>query len=212
MQENHNSQKAIAKQWLDIKKIRGGKNMKKNLNSFVVADPSKCVGCKACELACFTVHNEQNNVFNTVGTVTTPVIPRLNLVKEEDFTMPIQCRHCEDAPCANSCPVGAIKQEGNTIFVDEKTCIGCKTCLLACPFGVIDLLPLYNDAKPVIQLALEEGKKIAYKCDLCKEVGEPACVKACPKDALSLFEPLKDQQSKRTTAASGLLEIVKNAK
>lgn len=185
--------------------------MKNNLNNFVVADPNKCIGCKACEVACFVVHNANNNVGYTVGTVTTPIIPRLNLVREEEFTMPIQCRHCEDAPCANSCTAGAIKQEDNIIFIDEKACIGCKTCLLACPFGAIDLLPKYNNGKPVTQLTLEEDKKVAYKCDLCKDMGTRACIKACPKDALSLVEPIKEQKSKKAKAALGLLEIVKKA-
>lgn len=185
--------------------------MKKNLNSFVVADPNKCIGCKACEVACFVAHNANNNVGYTVGTVTTPIIPRLNLIKEEELTMPIQCRHCEDAPCANSCTAGAIKQEEGTIFIDEKLCIGCKTCLLACPFGAIDLLPQYNNGKAVPQLAVGEDKKVAYKCDLCKDVETQACIKACPKEALSLVEPLKEQKCKQKKAALGLLEIVKNA-
>lgn len=185
--------------------------MNKNLNAYVVADPSKCIGCRACEVACFTVHNENNNVGYTVGTVTTPVIPRLNLVRGEDFKMPIQCRHCEDAPCANSCTAGAIKQVDDVIYIDEDVCIGCKTCLLACPFGAIELLPQYKGGNPVAQLVLEDGKKVAYKCDLCKGLDEQACVKACPEDALRLIMPVKDQRDKQTKAALGLLEIVKNA-
>ena len=89
--------------------------MKTTPNSFVIANSNKCIGCKVCEVACFTVHNKNNNVVATVGTVTTPIIPRLNVIKGEDFAMPIQCRQCEDAPCANVCPVSAIRQEDNTI-------------------------------------------------------------------------------------------------
>ncbi|MEW9124691.1 MAG: 4Fe-4S dicluster domain-containing protein, partial [Thermotaleaceae bacterium] len=185
-------------------------NMKKSLNNFVIADPSKCIGCKACEVACFVVHNANNNVGYTVGTVTTPIIPRLNVIREGDFTMPIQCRHCEDAPCANSCTVGAIKQKDNIIFIEEKACIGCKICLLACPFGAIDLLPQYDNGKPVVQLTLEEDKKMGYKCDLCKDSEKPACIKACPKEALSLVEPFKEQKSKKIKAGLSLLEVFKN--
>lgn len=55
--------------------------MKNKLGSFVVADPSKCTGCRACEVACFTSHNANNNVGCTVGTINIPVIPRLYLVR-----------------------------------------------------------------------------------------------------------------------------------
>ncbi len=55
--------------------------MKNKIGSFVIADPNKCTGCRACEVACFTMHNQHNNVGYTVGTVDIPVIPRLYLVK-----------------------------------------------------------------------------------------------------------------------------------
>ena len=85
--------------------------MKKEIGSFVVGDSTKCTGCKACELACFTVHNRKSNhLGKTVGTVTVPVTPRLFLTKFEQGCMPIQCKHCEDAPCLNACTKGAISR------------------------------------------------------------------------------------------------------
>ena len=195
--------------------------MKTTSNSFVVANSNKCIGCKACEVACFAVHNGNNNVVATVGTVTTPIIPRLNVVRGENYAMPIQCRQCEDAPCANVCPVGAIKQENNIIVVDEKACIGCKTCLMACPVGAIDLLPQYNNGEEVIQINLmedgedglkEKVKSVAYKCDLCRENGKPACVSACPQKVLTLVTPEKEKKARNKAAALSLLETVKNYK
>ena len=76
--------------------------MNTQLNSFVVADPGKCIGCKVCEVACAVVHSDVP--VTTAGTMVTPIIPKLYVVKTATVTMPIQCRHCEDAPCGNACP------------------------------------------------------------------------------------------------------------
>ena len=172
--------------------------MKNKLGAFVVADPNKCTGCRACEVACFATHNANNNVGCTVGTVDIPVIPRLYLVKDDVICMPIQCRHCEDAPCLNTCPVKAISRINNSVIVDEVKCIGCKTCLLAC-----------IDGKPVEQRAIDESNKIAYKCDLCKDKDKLACVNACPNQALKLVTPLEDKKAKNIRAAMSLLSTNK---
>ncbi|KLU65925.1 hydrogenase-4 component A [Desulfosporosinus acididurans] len=191
--------------------------MSGTLNSFVVANPNQCIGCKVCEIVCFAVHNKNNQVAMSVGTIAAPVIPRLYLVRGETFTMPIQCRHCEDAPCANSCRIGAIKQEDKRIVIDENDCIGCKTCLLACPFGAIDLLPQFKDGEAVIQANLKEEsefgleekvKTIAYKCDLCQDHGEPACVTACPQQALTLVIPAEEKKRRNRQAAVNLLSAL----
>lgn len=182
--------------------------MKPSLNSFVIADSSKCIGCRSCEVACAASHKSKEAGL-TVGTMETPIVPRLFLVKEEEFVMPIQCRHCEDAPCANSCPIGAIVQENGSIVVKENVCVGCKTCMIACPVGAIDLLPKFNEKKSG-EIG-SESKLVAYKCDLCKESGGiPACVKACPKEALTLAVPRNNKKERNVKAALALLEVSKN--
>jgi electron transport protein HydN len=188
------------------------------LNSFVVADPNKCRGCKACELACAVVHAD--NEGKTVGTVDMPIMPRLFLVKTAQVTMPIQCRHCEDAPCANACPVDAINQVDNKILVNEEACVGCKTCMVACPVGAMDLVPKYKDGQVVTQNMLisetedgivEKEVMLAHKCDLCVDQSNgPACIRVCPEKALELIIPKQVKRKRNVEAATNFLDSVKS--
>lgn len=192
--------------------------MSVKLNSFVVADPHKCIGCKVCEVVCAVSHSKQEG--KTVGAVDIPLMPKLFVVKTSKVTMPIQCRHCEDAPCANVCPVSAISQIHNKIIVDEEVCIGCKTCMMACPFGAMDIAPLYKDGELVMQEVLESETEegfvrkecmVANKCDLCIDNARgPACVRACPKKALTLVSPDKEKRKRNVAAALNVMSSVKN--
>ncbi|MFL0198571.1 4Fe-4S dicluster domain-containing protein [Clostridium sp. WILCCON 0269] len=161
--------------------------MKSDMNSFVIANPAECIGCRACEIACAAKHRESGQG-QTIGTMNSEVAPALFLVRDENIVMPVQCRQCEDAPCKNACPVNAIVEKDGTMIVHENKCIGCGTCTIVCPVGTVNLLPriesevVTGKIKPKIRLA-------AYKCNLCKEEGgEPACVKECPKDALKVLD------------------------
>lgn len=189
-----------------------------HLNSFVLADPKKCIGCKVCEIACAVAHRSEE--IKTVGNMDIPVMSRLYLVRTADVTMPIQCRHCEDAPCANICPVFAITQVDNKIIINEESCIGCKTCMIACPFGAIELAPAFKDGKPVFQslLTLDSEEKlsskqtaVASKCDLCNDrLNGPACIEACPRQALTYVNVKKEKQRRCTETASKTGANIKN--
>jgi electron transport protein HydN len=178
--------------------------MENQLGLFVVGNSEKCTGCKACEIACFVSHNDNNKIKRTVGTVTTPVIPRLYLAKLESKCMPIQCKQCEDAPCLNSCSSKAITKIDGVMVVNEVTCVGCKNCLMACPFGAIELLPLYDNAEPIMQAAANDVKIAAYKCDRCYKKDEPACVAACPHEALRKADFTTEVKDKQLKAAISL--------
>lgn len=186
------------------------------MNTFVVANPSKCIGCKACEIACAAAHLDTSVV--NAGAIDTPFSPRINLIRAEKVTVPIQCRHCEDAPCANVCPVGAIVQEDGKIIVKEELCIGCKTCIVACPIGAIDMVPECKNGKKQIQVGLsvitEEGEKnkeamVANKCDLCAgRPGGPACVEVCPGEAFTVVKPEAINDSIKNKRKSSVLRIM----
>ena len=100
---------------------------------------------------------------------------RANVSQSETFAIPLQCRQCEDAPCVSICMTKALYREGNDspVMIDHDLCIGCKYCVIACPFGVI---------------RIDEKARTVIKCDQCFErlsQGElPACVTACPTSAL----------------------------
>jgi len=172
------------------------------LNSFVIADAKACIGCRVCEVACAVAH--ANPAVKTAGNLDTPILPRLYLVKTPEVTVPIQCHHCEDAPCAKCCPVAAIKQENNKVIIDEKGCIGCKSCLIACPFGAIELV--------VSPRKLEEPELpsvVASKCDLCKNrLQGPACVQACPRQALTHVQFEQEKRRRRIRAANKAADFI----
>lgn len=158
-------------------------------NSFVIADAKKCVGCKLCEMACYKAHN---NTETTIGNIRKNLVSRIHVIKTTSGKAPVQCRHCEDAPCAKACALGAIREENNIILVDESKCVGCKLCTVACPFGAIEI------GKN------EHGKNVALKCDMCREKGDQACVKACPKKALRVFNAIEDKKIKNSKAVENL--------
>lgn len=160
----------------------------KKLQSFVYADKNKCIGCRACEVACSAVHSKKTG--KTIGAVQGEIMPRLFFVQTKQEKMLLQCHHCEAAPCRDSCASGAIRIREQNVIVDEVLCTGCKSCVLACPFGVIEIMPTKNKAG------------IAWKCDLCYQRDEgPACIEVCPMQALRRVDPVAEAKQKRIFAA-----------
>jgi electron transport protein HydN len=165
-----------------------------------MADPKKCIGCRVCEVACAVAHGDKE--IKTVGNIEYSLKPRLYLVRTAEVTMPVQCRHCEDAPCIKSCPEMAIKEQANKIVIDEGGCIGCKSCMIACPFGAIELIVSSQEKSRENQEIVGSGQGVvASKCDLCGG-RSPACVKACPSKALQYVDVEKERTRRRIEAAN----------
>ncbi|MPM79752.1 hypothetical protein SDC9_126793 [bioreactor metagenome] len=79
-------------------------------------------------IACVVEHSKENIFYQNPKDIN--FNPKLEVVKNAQVSAPIQCRHCEDAPCAKACPHNALTKEGNSIVVNEEKCIGCKTVCL----------------------------------------------------------------------------------
>jgi formate dehydrogenase iron-sulfur subunit len=166
-------------------------------------DTTVCIGCKACEVAC----KEWNQLPATNGGVTTLSGDSYDNTRRldgihwrhvkfvEQFTpdrsqgrwlmMSDVCKHCVRAGCLEVCPTGAIiRTEFDTVVIQANVCNGCRDCIAACPFGVIDINP---------------ASGVAQKCTLCYDrmrAGmEPACSKACPTDSIN-FGTIRELKAK----------------
>jgi electron transport protein HydN len=181
------------------------------MNRFIVSEPNKCIGCHTCEVACVLAHESSLSV-----EALTPAnfAPRLKLVLSGKVSTPVTCHHCEDAPCLNACPSGAIFYSVGTVQVDQSRCLGCKTCVVACPFGVMEVIT-HEIHRTFSGLRVADGVKAeAHKCDLCigRDQG-PACVQVCPTAALHVMDndmmaELQNQRRQRSALASGITGTV----
>ncbi len=154
------------------------------MNKLVIADPGKCIGCRTCEVACVLAHSAPDAI---VKLSPASFIPRLKVIKTARVSTPVQCRQCDDAPCAVVCPTGTLVLNNGSVQVVPSRCIGCKSCMIACRFGAIEILP--------IELTLSERQipasthVEAVKCDLCEHRNNgPACIQVCPTKAISVID------------------------
>ncbi|WP_370971404.1 formate-dependent uric acid utilization protein AegA [Enterobacter wuhouensis] len=147
------------------------------MNRFIMANSQQCIGCRACEVACVMAHNGEQHVLSARH-----FHPRITILKSGVKNSPITCHHCENAPCAQSCPNGAIDRLADSVQVNQQKCIGCKACVVACPFGTMDIIVTPLDNASV--------KASAHKCDLCLDRPRgPACIENCPAEVLTLATP-----------------------
>ena len=145
------------------------------MNILVIADPMKCIGCRTCEVACVLAHAAPD-ALNTLAAAF--FTPRLKVIKTSRVSAPVQCRQCEDAPCAKVCPTGALVHSHNSVQVIQSRCIGCKSCVMACPYGAMEIV-----TRETLEQRQASSKTLveAYKCDLCIHRPQgPSCIEVCP--------------------------------
>jgi Fe-S-cluster-containing dehydrogenase component len=161
-----------------------------------LVDLTRCVGCRKCEQACNTVNglppaersfddptvmNKNRRPDEKAFTVVNRYFPGTYNSRNE--LMPtfvkVQCMHCQDPACASACIVGALsKQENGAVAYDVSKCIGCRYCMVACPFEI----PAYEYHDPITPRVM--------KCTFCfdrisKEGGLPGCAEICPVEAIT---------------------------
>lgn len=181
------------------------------MNRFVIAEPSKCIGCRTCEVACVLAHPRING--GGEGLSLENFKPRLKVVKSATVTAPVQCRQCENAPCVNSCPTEALVYSNGTVQLIAGRCIGCQTCVVACPFGAMEMVDVLVKQSELGSLAARRTVSQAHKCDMCVDRAEgPACIPACPTNALILIEPsaLETVSEQRRQQALVSMEAAEN--
>ncbi|PAU52639.1 formate dehydrogenase subunit beta [Pseudomonas indica] len=151
-------------------------------------DTSKCIGCKACQVACSEWNDLRDDVGSNLGVYDNPIdltADSWTVMRFAEYENPVGnlewlirkdgCMHCEDPGCLKACPSpGAIVKYANGIVdFNQDKCIGCGYCITGCPFNIP-------------RISQKDHK--AYKCTLCSDrvaVGlEPACVKTCPTGAI----------------------------
>ena len=161
------------------------------MSKSIMVNVEKCLACKGCEIACALAHSRSGVLEEALMEQPVPQ-RRVSVVSAEEFAVPIQCRHCEDAPCIKVCPSQAIHRHTpeDPVLIRTDLCIGCKVCMMVCPFGVIELS--------------RDGKAVT-KCDLCikrtREGETPACVESCPTGALQFSDPEEWSRQRRQAAA-----------
>lgn len=158
----------------------------------MLIDTTRCIGCRSCQAACKQWHDLPGETTHNTGSYQNPpwisgktrtVVTFNEVVYNGQFDWVFakrQCMHCEHPGCASACTVGALRKTADgPVVYDASKCIGCRYCQYACPFDV----PAYE---------WDEVLGLISKCDFCvdraTEGMEPACVKACPTEALIVGE------------------------
>jgi len=173
----------------------------------MLIDIKRCIGCHTCAVACKQGNDLPNEVWwNKVLTFGGPTMdtPHGSFPNLELNYLTLNCQHCEDPACVKACPTGATyKREDGVVMQNYDECIGCRMCMMACPYKNIRS---YNEEKPKYSLDFPVGDKsvksqqkgTVSKCTFCHnrvDVGlSPNCIEVCPVKA-RYFGDIEDESS-----------------
>ena len=171
-----------------------------NAEGFLLVDLKKCQGCGTCMMSCALAHTG----------VAAYTLARIQIQQDSFANWPhdvflATCRQCQDAPCVDACPVEPVKANrprpefGNVRMIDQTLCIGCESCIEACPYTPSRCQWNHTVSK-------------SQKCDLCADTpyldepggpgGTQTCVKVCPVNAISFTRVMPDQTSEESYFAN----------
>ncbi|TDA28403.1 MAG: tetrathionate reductase [Archaeoglobi archaeon] len=163
-------------------------SLKSSKGYAMIIDVEKCIGCGRCVIACKIENgvplelpisrtwiegylDGKKIVMNTKDN------PFIKIKAKNGFFVPKLCNHCSNAPCVNVCPVSARFHVDGIVLVNKDVCIGCKYCIIACPYGATFVHP---------------EEKVTDKCTFCyhriRRGLKPACVLVCPTGARKFGE------------------------
>jgi molybdopterin-containing oxidoreductase family iron-sulfur binding subunit len=168
----------------------------------MVIDLLRCMGCGACSVACRAEHGTPSGISHT----------KVKILEIGEYPnarmkfLPMPCMHCKEPPCLEVCPTDATsKRDDGLVLIDKDECIGCGSCIVACPYGSRELLvekkSHYEGHNPTPYEMIKGNnyrEGTAVKCNFCLQRLEqgrlPACVEACPAQSRT-FGDVEDPES-----------------
>ncbi|MGB9905084.1 MAG: 4Fe-4S dicluster domain-containing protein [Desulfotomaculales bacterium] len=137
----------------------------------VLFKPEVCIGCHLCAIWCAVAHSRSKDVVKAFLYEKPKPVPRVIVEEKLPLTFALSCRHCAEPECVAACISGALYREKGTgrVVHDRSRCVGCYSCVMACPYGCI---------------VIDGEEKKVTKCDLCAGLDFPSCVRHCPNGAL----------------------------
>lgn len=137
----------------------------------VLVKPEVCIGCHLCEIWCAVAHSRSKNIIKAFTSEQPKPLPRVIVEERLPLTFAFSCRHCAEPDCVFACISGALYKDRETgrVVHDQARCVGCYSCVMACPYGCI---------------LINERERQVLKCDLCTGLDFPYCVSHCPNGAL----------------------------
>lgn len=178
-------------------------------------DTTRCFGCQTCSVACKIANNLPkgviyNHVYSSGGDLFDMAegeFPNLTLSYQ-----PTACQHCDNPSCLDVCPTGATKKrEDGIVYIDYDLCIGCRSCIMACPYEGVRTL-VEGDPEYYLDVTVGEADAprhqagVVEKCTFCHNLidrgEEPACMQLCPGRA-RFWGDLDDPDSEISKAIEG---------